>query len=775
MAITIGDAILFLRGDDKRLDADLGKAEKKTKSWVNRLGGKVNHLLGSAIKAGAVAATGAVVGLGAALVKTTLDAAAVEGVSQTFDKLADSIGAASDALLVDLRKATRGMVSDVDLMASANLFMAMGLANSQEEAAQLAEVATQLGAAMGEDATVAMEDFALMLANQSIPRLDTFGISSGKVRERIKELMKETKGMTREEAFMKAVMEEAAITMEKVGEQGDTTRAAMDRIGATISNVKLAIGKAFLPILDVLTKSLGNLAEKYGPLVTKWAETAAGWLGEKLPVAIETLLPIFEAVQAFIQDNFLPVIQDLINYFMAVVEDGDYLNDFLGNLPPAIQPVVQAIGEIVAWLGEQLPVAIAFLMEHWEALKGALIAVGAVLAGAGIVAAIASIAGAIAALVNPVTLVIAAVALLGAAWAEDWGGIRTAVTAAYKEHIEPALRKLQTWLAVQVPKAMARLREFWENTLYPALLALWAFIRDKVIPIVAEWVGWLIENIPRAFGIVADFWNNTLYPALLALWAFIHDKVIPIVSDMVTWLAETLTAAYTTVKTYWENTLKPALEALWAFIRDYVVPLVQALVDVLLAIRDKGAEAVQGAWENILSPALSALRDFIRDHVSPRVDALTGVLRTLGGYVNETLGPILSRLKSEFLDRLSSAFDGLKNAVQWVIDKLHTLADAISNINLPSWLVPGSPTPFEEGLRGIADALREVQALSETAFGAPRFAAAGVGAAAAGGTQATVIVQGPLIEHLVVAPGGLRPEQAAAQVAEELGKLLRSR
>ena len=70
---------------------------------------------------------------------------------------------------------------------------------------RVVEIASRLG-----DQTMAVSDrvsdFALMLANQSLPRLDNFGISSGKVRARIEELMSTVAGMTRETAFMQAVM-----------------------------------------------------------------------------------------------------------------------------------------------------------------------------------------------------------------------------------------------------------------------------------------------------------------------------------------------------------------------------------------------------------------------------------------------------------------------------------------------------------------------------------------------------------------------------------------
>jgi len=73
VAIKLADAIVFLRGDDSGLDADLGKAEKKTKGWAGRLGGAVSTLAGGAIVAGATAAAGAVVAVGAAALNVSKD------------------------------------------------------------------------------------------------------------------------------------------------------------------------------------------------------------------------------------------------------------------------------------------------------------------------------------------------------------------------------------------------------------------------------------------------------------------------------------------------------------------------------------------------------------------------------------------------------------------------------------------------------------------------------------------------------------------------------
>jgi hypothetical protein len=109
------------------------------------------------------------------------------------------------------------MVTDIELMSANSRFLSMGLADSADEAANLSRIAVTLGGAMGKEAGPAMEEFALLMANQSIPRLDTFGISAGKVRQRIKDLQAATPGLSRETAFMTATMEEAAVAMEKVG------------------------------------------------------------------------------------------------------------------------------------------------------------------------------------------------------------------------------------------------------------------------------------------------------------------------------------------------------------------------------------------------------------------------------------------------------------------------------------------------------------------------------------------------------------------------------
>jgi len=244
---------------------------------------------------GLALAAAAVVGLGAAAVgatvgiyNLTMAAAEVEGTRQTFETLTADLGGSVTAMET-MKEATRGMVGEADLMAASNKFLTMGLTETIGETAEMAEMATQLGLAMGTDATKSMEDFALMMANQSIPRLDTFGISSSTVRTRMEELQAATEGLSREEAFTIAVMEQGRVAMERVGEQGESAAATTLRWQTAIADLKLGIGQAFIPALEAIRGPVLALVEEYGPRVVEWANVAGEWLAEKLPLAVEWL------------------------------------------------------------------------------------------------------------------------------------------------------------------------------------------------------------------------------------------------------------------------------------------------------------------------------------------------------------------------------------------------------------------------------------------------------------------------------------------------------
>lgn len=242
--------------------------------------------------------------------QTVKEGARLEAVTNTFGSLADSIGESANALQNQLRTAVRDTVSDMALMEGANRFVAMGLAANGEEAAELATIASQLGLAFRGDAVAGMEEFALLLANQSIPRLDTFGISAGRVRTRIDELTESVPGMTRETAFMQATMEQARMTMGKIGDQTQGTAGDVARLESAVANISGSMK--------------GEFAQAAAPMV--------GWLADIAQGFVDTKRAAEDAKGA-------------VEEFIAVEQEAKTLNDYREALL-GVQDAIDQVGPI---------------------------------------------------------------------------------------------------------------------------------------------------------------------------------------------------------------------------------------------------------------------------------------------------------------------------------------------------------------------------------------------------------------------------------------------
>lgn len=161
--------------------------------------------------------------------------AAVDRAGTAFENLSGGILASADNLEAMLEATDNGL-SRMDAMAAGSKAMAMGLASDAAELQEFADIAVTLGRAFGRDATESLEEFGLMLANNSIPRLDTFGISSSRVRARMEELT--AAGMDTSEAFKTATFEEARESMERLGDTSGDTATKFEQLEAATADAK---------------------------------------------------------------------------------------------------------------------------------------------------------------------------------------------------------------------------------------------------------------------------------------------------------------------------------------------------------------------------------------------------------------------------------------------------------------------------------------------------------------------------------------------------------
>lgn len=530
----LGSASIPIRATLDKLDKDmetargkisgaLERVEADTKGWSGRMSNIMDVALGFATSQAVI---GGIQRVGGGIRDMVMDAVEIEQTNATFERLVELAGGDVPIAMDQLRKATRGMVGDADLAKASNKFLVMGLADTSEEAANLAEIATQLGSSMGEGATYSMENFAMMLANQSIPRLDSFGISSGRVRERIDELMKADKDLTREQAFLTATMEEAEVTMEKVGEQGEGVRGNMARMEATMDNLRMSVGGALLPVLNAVLEPLAELAQEVGPMVSEWGKEFSGWL-------TETAIPAIKGFIGPIMERVLPGLQ--------------LIGETIMNLAGVIFPL----------LGE----AFAFVTDHSEIFYPI----------------IGALAAAFIALNAPIVAVIGAIVGVAAAWEGNFLGIRDFVEGIW-DRLQPALQWVWSFIQENVMPILEMLWEnylkvlgaevealswAWENVLWPALQAVWGFIDEHVLPLLKT-LGELILNVIIVnVKLMAHIWETVLWPALKTVWEFIDKNVLPIFQAVADHLRGPLGDALTWIKNEVIDPLIGSFKSMW--------------------------------------------------------------------------------------------------------------------------------------------------------------------------------------------------------------------
>jgi len=222
-------------------------AAKKMEGGLTGVKNKFDEFKSSLLPAAAI-----VGGFGLALKKTydmAKEGAALEFAQGKFERLAESIGTTSDVLLGDLKKATRGTVSDMTLMGSAGDFMALGLAKSREEVVRLTRVAGALG--------MDMNQLVLTLTNQTTMRFDALGVSVDGFDEKVAAL--KATGMDANKAFTEAFLRQAEEQITKVGDKADTTAGKFATFEANVANLSTEMKMRLVPVADRVITALNGM------------------------------------------------------------------------------------------------------------------------------------------------------------------------------------------------------------------------------------------------------------------------------------------------------------------------------------------------------------------------------------------------------------------------------------------------------------------------------------------------------------------------------------
>jgi hypothetical protein len=181
--------------------------------------------------------------LGQSFLEAAANGAKFTAIEGSFQRLAESIGQSGTAMLMVSRSATKGLISDLDLMQSANKAMLLGLPVTAKEMGTLSKAAITLGRAMGLDATTSLDNLITALGRSSPLILDNLGLTVkvGEANEAYaRSLGKTASQLTDAEqkmAFYRAAMDAALRKTEELGEVQLGVVEQMSRLGVSTANL----------------------------------------------------------------------------------------------------------------------------------------------------------------------------------------------------------------------------------------------------------------------------------------------------------------------------------------------------------------------------------------------------------------------------------------------------------------------------------------------------------------------------------------------------------
>lgn len=256
MAIQIASLFASIGADTSGLEKGLKNAEgqiNKAASGMKSAGGDIALFMTGLNQA--LETAGKVADAIQKAYAAASEGAAIEYAALKFDNLSQSIGTTSGLLLGDLKSATRGMMSDAELMGSAGNLMALGLAKTHDETVRLSTVAGALG--------MNMNQLVLALTNQTTARFDQLGVSVDGFEEKVKAL--EDAGMSANDAFKEAFLQQAEGQIAKVGSIAETSAGKLKMMESAFTNlgdaIKLQLATTFAGLAPIMTEIGDSITE----------------------------------------------------------------------------------------------------------------------------------------------------------------------------------------------------------------------------------------------------------------------------------------------------------------------------------------------------------------------------------------------------------------------------------------------------------------------------------------------------------------------------------
>jgi hypothetical protein len=300
MAVSLGEArgsITISTEGVIRAERVVKRASANMTRDFNALGKGVGGITDQFRKLDSVLGVSFGVGIAVGIGRTALElgklSAQAELTEKSFDRLASGVGQSSDKLLESMRTASRGVISDANLILGANRAIGTGVADTAAELNQILEIARATGQAYGKTTTDAYNRIVEAVSKLEPELLDELGItvrldqvfrayaaSLGTTADKLTDVQ-------RKAAFLNEIIRQSKDEVAAAANAGDSAADKYLRLGVAWDEAGKAVGDflnaAGAPILvsaiTVRIKQEQALLEGYIDLLLGATRAVTGFVG----------------------------------------------------------------------------------------------------------------------------------------------------------------------------------------------------------------------------------------------------------------------------------------------------------------------------------------------------------------------------------------------------------------------------------------------------------------------------------------------------------------
>lgn len=565
------------------------------------------------------------------------------------------------------------------------------------------------------------------LADSYAEKLDAMGSAAGATD---KAFAAQTQGINKTGFTMKQLAIKAQVVAQKIGDGlAPALAAVFDIVSPLIDKVveladwfsqadaatqtwivgALALVAALGPLLAMapaIATAFGVLGAVIGALVSPIGLLIAA-VGALVAVFATDFMGIRTAVVGFAKslwdmsginlDGIADAFQSLGKYIGAVLEDGDYLNDWITHLPEPIQPAVEAIGKFIAGLKDIYDTIVSFASGNLDITELIWNIANVLTGGNADYYAIRDALQAISDKWDDVRGVFSAIWVwaqetlpnafetMRAKAAETWATFSSAVKSAWDATL-PILTGLWAFVQVAIPAAVVWLQDKWAAAwpvISGAVVTAWDAIKGVFS---ALWV-WAQETLPGAFAAIQESmpvaWAaissaittswETIKSTFLAMWVWAQETLPGAFATLqekgaAGWdaIGAAITAAQTTLDTAWT-----AMEPIFTKIGEVMAPALQRFGDALATIPATFTDLLPKVQE--LGGAFGELALA----VAPLVAVVGGVLVIAVNFGVNMFAAAMERLPGivgPIIDQITATIKLITTVITEVIDAVKAIA-----------------------------------------------------------------------------------------------------